>query len=165
MDMSDDKIKTAARAALTQYMSQHKLRKTPERFAILDKVFGMASHFSIDTLHYELERDGYHVSRATVYNAMELLIRAGLVRRNSFANTSPQYEKVTSLTMHYHLICTSCGKIREVKDAEIDALLQSRRFGKFQPAFVDVNIYGLCPYCQRTGRKKTEKPLKNKTIK
>lgn len=153
--MSDDKAKTAAIATFTQYLQRHKLRKTPERFAILEKVFDMSSHFSIDSLHSRLVDESYHVSRATVYNTIELLIDAGLVRRHTFGSQSPQYEKIAGLSKHYHLVCTRCGKIKEIKDNEIDDILNTRRFGKFHPAYVDLNVYGLCATCQR--RTRTEK--------
>lgn len=158
--MNDDKIKTAAITTLTQYMTQHKLRKTPERYAILEKVFDMNTHFSIDTLHSSLDADGYHVSRATIYNTIELLICAGLVRRHTFGNQSPQYEKIAGITKHYHLVCSRCGKVKEVKDAEVDTLLNTRRYGKFHPIYADLSIYGLCASCIRKTRsfqvKKTE---------
>ncbi len=150
--MTDDKAKTAAMATFTQYMISHRLRKTPERYAILEKVFGTASHFSIDTLHSLVDADGYHVSRATVYNTIELLIDAGLVRRHTFGSQAPQYEKIAGLSKHYHLVCTSCGKIKEIKDPEIDAMLNTRRFGKFHPAYMDLNVYGLCATCIRRSR-------------
>lgn len=150
--MSDDKTQAAALATFTQYMDNHKLRKTPERFAILEKVFDIAGHFSIDTLHSILEYSGYHVSRATVYNTIELLTKCGLVRRHAFASQSPQYERITGLTKHYHLVCSRCGKVREIKDTEIDMMLNARRFGKFHPTYIDLNIYGLCATCVRRSR-------------
>ena len=52
--MNDEKSKTAARAALTQYIHTKKLRRTPERYAILDKIFDIAEHFSIDMLYVRL---------------------------------------------------------------------------------------------------------------
>lgn len=158
--MNDEKTKAAALATFTQYMHQHKLRKTPERFAILDKVFDTSTHFSIDALHSALEGSGYHVSRATVYNTIELLTKCGLVRRHAFDAQSPQYEKIAGLTRHYHLVCSRCGKVREIKDQEIDMLLNTHRFGKFQPGYIDLNIYGLCAACQRKNRISTKKPLK-----
>ena len=82
--MTDEKAKLAAMATFTQYMQMHRMRKTPERYAIMEKVFDTVSHFSIDSLHTLVESDGYHVSRATVYNTIELLIEAGLVRRHTF---------------------------------------------------------------------------------
>ncbi|MCM1349287.1 MAG: transcriptional repressor [Firmicutes bacterium] len=163
--MTDDKSKTTAVAAFTQYMIARRLRKTPERYAILDKVFDTVGHFSIDSLHAIVDTDGYTVSRATVYNTIELLIDAGLVRRHTFGNQAPQYEKITGMSRHYHLVCTSCGKVRELKDAEIDELLRTRRFGKFHPMYLDLNVYGQCATCYRrlrtlTRRSKKQQPDK-----
>ncbi len=155
--MTDDKAKAAAHAAFTQYMTAHKLRRTPERYAILAEVFGIASHFSIDSLHGQLEEEGYHVSRATVYNTIELLIDAGLVRRHTFGSQAPQYEKITGISRHYHLVCTACGRVKEIKDTEFDSRLETRRYAAFHPAYADLNVYGTCSGCMRklrTGRKK-----------
>ena len=113
--MSDDKAKTAAMGALTQYLTQHKLRKTPERYTILEKVFDMSDHFSVETLNAALHADGYHVSCTTVYNTLELLAEASLVRRRTFGRQPAHYEKIAGLSNHHHLVCTRCGKVREVK--------------------------------------------------
>ena len=158
--MSDDKTKTAALATFNDYLTQNHLRRTPERCAILEKVFDMSSHFSIDALHLQLDTGGYHVSRATVYNTIELLIKAGLVRRHTFESQSPQYEKIAGLTKHYHLVCSRCGKVKEIKDQEIDLLLNTRRFGKFQPKYIDLNVYGLCAGCVRKTRQSTKPKTK-----
>ena len=155
--MSEEKTKTAAVASFNEYLTQHKLRRTPERFAILERVFDMSSHFSIDTLHQQLDENGYHVSRATVYNTIELFIKAGLVRRHTFESQSPQYEKIVGLSKHYHLVCSHCGKVKEIKDSEIDFLLNTRRFGKFHPKYIDLNVYGLCATCARNTNRKNKK--------
>ena len=147
--MNDERTKTAATAALNRYLMQHRLRRTPERYAILDKVFSLSEHFFVDTLRRMLDADGYHVSRATVYNTMDILVDAGLVRRHNFGSTPAQYEKVAGITNHHHLVCTQCGKVREVKDAEIDRLLASRRYSAFHPAYADLYIYGVCSRCAR----------------
>ncbi|MCC8070829.1 MAG: transcriptional repressor [Bacteroidales bacterium] len=152
--MSDEKNLNAAMAVLTQYLLQHKLRRTPERFAILEKVMATNSHFGIDDLHATLEAEGYHVSLSTVYNTMTLLVDAGLARRHIFGKEPPKYEKLVGPASHHHLVCTHCGKVREIKDAEIDALLSSRRYGKFHPMYTDLYIYGICARCSR--RKKKE---------
>lgn len=150
--MNDERTKAAATAALNRYLMQHRLRRTPERYAILDKVFSLSEHFFVGTLHRMLDADGYHVSRATVYNTMEILVDAGLVRRHNFGSTPAQYEKVAGITNHHHLVCTQCGKVREVKDAEIDRLLSSKRYTSFHPAYADLYIYGVCSRCARRPR-------------
>ncbi len=145
-------MKSSAKAIFTQYLSQHKLRRTPERFAILETVMDTNTHFSIEALHASLDDKGYHVSRATIYNTILLLIDAGLVRRNAFNNGTPRYERISGLTKHYHLVCTKCGKIKEVKDPEIDVLLNTRRYSKFHPLYADLYIHGLCSQCMRKNK-------------
>lgn len=160
--MSQDKIKEAASSAFTRYLSEHGMRKTPERYAILNKIFDIPGHFTIQSLHSELDQSGYHVSRSTLFNTVSLLISAGMVRRHSFSTDTPHYERIVGMNHHNHLICTGCGKVREVKDTELDKLLQSRRFGKFMPSQIDINIYGLCASCQRQTRRAARKRQNNK---
>lgn len=152
--MSEDRIKISARTAFTEYLCNKKLRKTPERYAILDKVFDMTDHFYIESLYAGLEADSYHVSRATVYNTIELLIDCGLVRRHQFNNQPAQYEKVSGIGNHHHLICTQCGKVKEVKDPELMKVMNARRYTTFHTAYFAIYVYGVCSRCQRRGRKK-----------
>lgn len=92
--MNDDKLLNPARTALTSFLKEKKMRRTPERYAILEKVFSTDAHFYADALHEALELDGYHVSLSTVYSTIQLLLEAGLVRRHQFGNQPAQYERV-----------------------------------------------------------------------
>lgn len=153
--MNDEKSKSAARAALTQYIHTKKLRRTPERYAILDKIFDIDEHFSIDMLYSALEEEGFHVSRATLYNSIQLFVDCGLLRKHQFDGKSAQYERVTGVGNHHHLICMQCGKIREVKDVSLINLLNSRRYPTFHTAYFALYVYGTCSRCQRLNKKKT----------
>lgn len=155
--MSDEKAKTAAHTALTQYIHSKNLRRTPERYAILDKVFDIAEHFSIETLYSALEDDGFHVSRATLYNTIQLFVDCGLIRRHQFDGKSAQYERVPGVGNHHHLICTQCGSIKEVKDVALANMLNSRRYPTFHTAYFALYVYGVCSRCQRKNKKKTKK--------
>lgn len=111
--MIDDKLRTAARATLTEYLKAKRLRKTPERYAILDKVCEMNKHFDIEALYAAIEGDGYHVSRATIYNTMELLSDCGIVRRHQFGAQPAQYERVSATVNHLHRYASSVAKSRK----------------------------------------------------
>lgn len=151
--MSEEKSKTTARVALSQYIQSKNLRRTPERYAILDKVFDIAEHFSIEMLYSALEQDGFHVSKATLYNSIQLFVDCGLLRKHQFDGKSAQYERVTGVGNHHHLICTQCGKIKEVKDAALVNMLNSRRYPTFHTAYFALYVYGICSRCQRTNKK------------
>lgn len=153
--MSDQKTKTSARAAFTGYLEAHHLRKTPERFFILDKVQEMNDHFQAEDLYSVLETESFHVSRATVYNTLNLLVDCSLVRRLQFTTDSAQYEKIDGSTNHLHLVCTQCGKIKEVKDAEFTRTLSAKKFRGFQTGYFTLYFHGVCSRCRRLLSKKT----------
>ncbi len=155
--MSDEKSKAIARATLTQHIHAKKLRRTPERYAILDKVFDIDEHFSIETLYSALEQDGFHVSKATLYNSIQLFVDCGLLRKHQFDGKSAQYERVTGVGNHHHLICTQCGRIKEVKDIALVNMLNSRRYPTFHTAYFALYVYGVCSRCQRENKKQAKK--------
>lgn len=149
----EEKNKTMARMKFTAYLESRKLRKTPERFVILDKVFSTNDHFNIEALYSMLENDSYHVSRATVYNTISLLCDCGLVRKHLFDNNQAKYEKVCSALNHHHLICTECGKVKEVKDPEFLGYMNSKRYNAFTISYFSLYVYGVCNNCLRKMKK------------
>ena len=152
--MGEEKLKTTARVSFTEYLCSKKLRRTPERYAILDQVCELSEHFYVDSLHAKLEQEGFHVSKATVYNTMDLLVDCGLVRKHQFNNQPAQYERVSGPGNHHHLICTQCGKVKEVKDPELMKAMDSRRYPTFNAAYFAIYVYGVCSRCQRKNKKK-----------
>lgn len=144
-----------ARTTLVAYLRHRGMRRTPERFAILEKVYETNSHFFADSLNTLLEADGYHVSMATIYSTLHLLADAGLVRQHRFADQPTQYERVALGTpqSHYHLVCSLCGKVREVRDDQLAQQLMTRRQTTFHPEYCMIYVYGQCGSCQKRLRK------------
>lgn len=133
--------------ALVAYLNERGLRKTPERFAILRKILEVDSHFEVDELHDAIEKDGYHVSRATVYNTVELLEEAGILRKFSLGHNSSVFE--LHRDNHIHLVCKNCGKISEVDNPAVIASLMRLKSDSFTPESFDVKVYGLCSDCAK----------------
>lgn len=150
--MADERLKSAAMAAFTKYLVQRKLRRTPAREAVLERVVAMPDHFYADELVRNVE--AFNVSRATVYNTIELLTDAGILRRHTFGTNPAQYELIIGPANHHHLVCTRCNKVKEIKDPEFDRLLSSRHFSGFSPAYIDLYIYGVCSRCSRKKKRK-----------
>lgn len=155
--MVDEKTRAAAHEALTDYIAARKLRRTPERFAILDKACDMVRLFGVDELYNAIETDGYHVSRTTIYNTLDLLVDAGIVRCHRFGELMAQYE-LTGPTTPLHLICTQCGAVKEIKDPELTAYLDKRSYPAFHPAYYRLYVHGLCATCSRRNRRSRKKP-------
>lgn len=132
----------------TRFLNDGKFRKTPERFAILRKAFAMPTHFDVETLHHAMEEDGYHVSLATVYNTVELLEKAGVLRKNHFDAASATYE--LKRDNHFHFVCRKCGSIREVSNQHIAAEVMRLSQGGFKPEGFSIIVTGLCAECRKS---------------
>lgn len=162
--MGEDKNnKYSASEKFTEYLSRHNKRRTAERFAILDCVMSLSDHFSVENLGERLEQQGFHVSRTTLYSTVELLSDCGLVRRHRFDGGTALYERIVGDSNHHHLICSRCGKIKEVRDASLSAEISSKRYAGFAVGYYSLNIYGLCRTCQKRSRKKARQTDNDKS--
>ena len=64
----------------------------------------------------------YRVSRATLYNTIELLLESSLVRRHQFGNNQAHYEKCYFDKQHDHLIISDTGEVIEFCDPRIEII-------------------------------------------
>ena len=103
------KVYTEIRALFTEYLTEKKLRKTEERYAIFKEICAFPGHFDVCMLSDRLEQDNFHVSKATLYNTLDVLVDAGLVVRHQITVQSVQYELRIYADTHLHLVCTRCG--------------------------------------------------------
>ena len=145
----------AVERILDNYLEMNNHRKTPERYAILKAVYHTDGHFTLDELGQKLSEDyRFPVSRATLYNTLNLFMELRLVIRHRFQGTT-KYEACYAGENHCHQICTVCGKVTEVKSPEITDAIEQLHLRRFRKDGYSLYIYGICSTCQASITRKS----------
>ena len=154
--MGKDDIREEAIATLNRHIEEKKMRKTPERFAILDVVLNMEGHHSVEEIQAMMPMD-FPVSKPTVYSTMQMLDELKIVQSHQFGNGSTLYERALGVKVHHHYVCTSCGEITDLFDQKIDYILSIAKTPRFSKEASFAYIYGLCSKCKAVINKKKKK--------
>src|ERR1700694_4930701 len=131
---------------LTERFREQGLRVTPQRQAIFRLLHGDASHPTVETLHERARGDMPTISLKTVYQTVHDLEAMGEVTLLDLGTGSVRVDPNVE-HRHQHLICTVCGKVRDVTVDDGGLRLAPRDRRGFTVADVQVHFRGVCEAC------------------
>jgi len=138
--MQGQNVIDEVRKIFQAHLENKNLRKTPERFAILEEIYHRDGHFDVESLYVSMKDKNYRVSRATVYNTLDLL-----VTKHQFGKNLAQFEKAYGFRQHDHLICTDCNKVHEFCDPRIQNIQTTvGQLLQFKVMHHSLILYGSC---------------------
>jgi len=137
--------KETAHEQFKKYLKQKKHRITSERFEVLDFALEYNGHFGADDLYIQMKTKKSNVSRATIYNTLELLANCELLAKRNFGDGLTRYESSFNRKNHDHLICINCGEIIEFTSTKVQKIVDEmcNELG-FENAGYSFNIFGKC---------------------
>jgi len=137
--------KEKAHEEFKSFLKSGKHRITPERFEVLDYAIESGDHFTADELYIEMKSGKSNVSRATVYNSLELLVKCELLAKRNFGENKTFYESSYNIQNHGHLICKVCGNIIEFNYPKLSGIVETISSKKqFKSDSYQFNIFGIC---------------------
>ena len=125
------------------------LKYTPQRVAVLEEVLKDQGHRECEDIYLALRQKGSHVSRATIYRTMDILVKNDFARKMEIGDGRARYESKVDSPHHDHIVCTSCGKIMEFVDQDVEDLqnkIAKRYHFKLQRHIH--HLFGICKECQ-----------------
>jgi Fur family ferric uptake transcriptional regulator len=141
-----------AHEELRRFLKRAEHRITPERFEILDYAIDYEGHFGADDLYVKMKNANCNISRATIYNTVDLLANCGILSKRNFGENKTRFESNIGKKSHDHLICVNCGAIKEFTEPRIEKIIKevSNEIG-FDVSGYSFNIFGKCsnPNCRK----------------
>lgn len=111
-----------------------------EIFAIVNT---SREHPTADQIYQTLKETFPTVALATVYNNLNRLLEAELIRKVSIEGMPDRYDRAKK---HDHLVCPYCGRLSDVRFGDLTPLLEGQLEGR--PFSYDLKVYVLCPECR-----------------
>jgi Fur family transcriptional regulator, peroxide stress response regulator len=120
------------------------LRCTPQRYAVMAFLMEHTSHPTAAEIFEAVNRTDPRCSRATTYNNLRDLVRAGLVREVAVEGRAARFDAKDM--RHHHFICDRCGDVEDVEWYDVPQP-RSGSLGERILRECELIFRGLCANC------------------
>jgi Fur family peroxide stress response transcriptional regulator len=134
-------------SALIAQLRDNGYKVTPQRLAVCEIILSSKRHPTAEEVYQAVKKKHPTVSLATVYQALHLLTKLGLVQELALSDGVSRYEP--NVSPHINVICPKCGEIRDFKPKSIEELW-SRIVSElgFDPLGQRLDVYRYCDRCR-----------------
>src|SRR5438445_533404 len=122
------------------------LRCTPQRYGVMEFLVGRPVHATADEIYRALNRSDPRASRATVYNSLRALIKAGMAREVFLEGSAARFD--AKVYRHHHFICDCCGRVEDIEWFDLPRRSQSAALGPRIIREYQVVFNGTCQKCR-----------------
>jgi len=130
--------------AIKRSLADGGLRSTPQRYAVMAFLMKQPGHPTAAEIFKAVNRLDPRSSRATIYNNLRDLVKAGLVREVSMEGRAARFD--AKGTRHHHFICDRCGNVEDVDWYEVPRPAAAT-LGKRVVRECELIFRGLCTKC------------------
>lgn len=130
---------------ITDAFRRRGLRCTPQRFTVFDFLLRHPLHATADEIYAAVNRSEPRASRATVYNNLRALTRAGLVRHVALDGKAVRFD--ANIERHHHFLCERCGRLEDIDWFDVPQLPRARPLGARVIREYEVVFRGTCKVC------------------
>jgi len=143
LNLSDQKI-LISDAELSRMMYQRGIRPSLLRLAVLSQVANTRKHPTADDVFSELSSLYPSMSRTTVYNSLNLMVKSGIIKEVEVESGVRHYDYALQ-PQHSHFVCRFCGRIY---DMDMPEAMKEIELQGFDIEDMDVVFKGQCPECK-----------------
>jgi Fe2+ or Zn2+ uptake regulation protein len=133
---------------LTELFRANGRKITAQRQCIFRALQGDVNHPSAERVHERVRREMPHVSLKTVYQTLHDLADLGAIAMLDVGTGSSRFDPNVE-TVHHHLVCRSCGKVRDLAVEIPELRVPPRASQGFDVQSAEVVFRGLCDECRR----------------
>ena len=144
-----------------EFLMANGMRQTRERYAVLEAAYELEGTFTIDELEEMLQAKHFHVSKATLYNTVQILVQANLLIRHPFSSSVAVYERILDDRPKCYQICNNCHRITRIKSKDVATAVLTYHPRRFNVSHRVLYVYGTCPKCVIALRKRLKQFNKN----